>query len=105
MTETETNDGSGQFKTHTGLAVDVKHNNGMYLGSVNQKNIATASLHDEDPSRLTSISVDPVYRRHGVASALMGHIERHTGVKITNTSSRTPDGEDLWKSRNLRLKS
>lgn len=46
------------------------------------------------------VEVDPEHQRKGIASAMYDLAEKITGNKIVRTSSRTPESDALWTSRN-----
>jgi hypothetical protein len=69
------------------------------FGVTPPKEIARVNLSD-DKSYVTSVTVDPAYRRKGVASALYDHIESELGSKLKpSPTHRTPEGNKLWESR------
>ncbi|CAN5950984.1 unnamed protein product [Sphagnum jensenii] len=79
--------------------VKIDEKNSMYFAYLGGKNIATASLSD-DGTYFVSVTVDPDYRRKGVATALYGFVEKHIGHPLRPSPNYQSEGaKKLWEKR------
>ena len=77
----------------------IEERNTMYFAFLNGVGVATASLSD-DGTYLVSVTVEPEYRRKGVATALYRFIEQHIGHPLRPSPTyQSPDARDFWQSR------
>lgn len=73
-----------------GLTVTARDQNGNKIGSA-----LLSKKGDSWSSAL--VSVEPEYRRQGVASSMYKYVESVTGEKVSPSGFQTPEGEALWK--------
>jgi len=72
---------------------------GTYVVTHDGREIARANLND-DQTYVTSVRVEPEFRRKGVATRLYDHIEHDIGRKLVPSPTyQTPDGRAFLQSR------
>jgi len=72
---------------------------GMYYAYIGDVNVGVLSL-DDNLHHVTSVTVQPGYRRKGVATALYNFAEQDIGHKLAPSPTyQSEDAKAFWKSR------
>jgi GNAT superfamily N-acetyltransferase len=94
--------------TH-GYEFSMKHiedNEYVIIASKNNKQIGRLDFiksNFKPVLKATIVTVDPSYRRQGIATSMYQYAEQEFGMNERNDSVLTPDGKSLWNSKNRKF--